>query len=651
MKSSSTSATTALRRYYSRRANWRSKIRSRSRGPSAELLTIDASGITSVESSSVFNISDGKVASVIDILIQGLTLTGAQNSAIRNRENLTLTSMTLSGNKSNSGGALWMELVSNSPVTGLNMIDSTIVNNVSTGSVGGAIYFRGDGDQISIRNTVISGNKVDSIDFGGGGAIYVAGPRNQLEIIDTRIENNTALNGGGVYILNFAGGDVHIIGSEISHNTALLGGGGIYAGGDHLQIDRSTITENVAGDSGGGLRFSGFILSEVVINESTISGNSATGGGGGIDFDGRILSITQSTFSDNSSYVGGAIFASYLVLNNSTVSGNSARSVGGGIYSRHSATIINSTISLNSAGYSGGGISAKGTMLEGSLVANNTATTMPDVAFRIGIDSGLFKPSHSLIGYFANPILAEAPLGAPDANGNLIGGPVHGVIDPLLGPLADNGGPTFTHALLPGSPAINAGDPTLILGTNGVPEFDQRGAPFTRIAGGRIDIGAYESQPAAGTFDGDFDGDGDVDGRDFLAWQRNYGAAGPQVTKAQGDATGDHDVDANDLAVWQATYGRQLSGLTAQQLSVGPVLNAESQEPQLRLPLWPLDSRQFHVAERKSDLVPPDVSVEVHSLDQALENWTPPRRLQRTRHRHAPYSQIQSSRARLGKCV
>ena len=97
--------------------------------------------------------------------------------------------------------------------------------------------------------------------------------------------------------------------------------------------------------------------------------------------------------------------------------------------------------------------------------------------------------------------IVEAPVGSPDANGNLIGGPVHGVIDPLLGPLADNGGfelpdgsHILTHALLPGSPAINAGDLSAVAGMNGVSEFDQRGEPFGRIVGGRIDIGAFEYQ-------------------------------------------------------------------------------------------------------------------------------------------------------------
>ncbi len=81
----------------------------------------------------------------------------------------------------------------------------------------------------------------------------------------------------------------------------------------------------------------------------------------------------------------------------------------------------------------------------------------------------------------------------PRNGGNLIG--MGGSpIDPLLGPLADNGGPTATHALLIGSPAIDMGDPNAVAGAGGVPQFDQRGAPFTRVHGAQIDMGAFELQ-------------------------------------------------------------------------------------------------------------------------------------------------------------
>ena len=154
----------------------------------------------------------------------------------------------------------------------------------------------------------------------------------------------------------------------------------------------------------------------------------------------------------------------------------------------------------------------------------------------------------SIIGYKTGRNLAEAPVGRPDANGNLIGGPIHGIIDPLLGPLRDNGGPTMTHALLPGSPALNAGDPSIpFLAT----EFDQRGVGYSRVAFDRIDIGAYEAQIAPSA---DFDSDGDVDGSDFLTWQRGFGQA--NALRMDGNSDDDTDVDASDLAAWTVSFGQ-----------------------------------------------------------------------------------------------
>jgi hypothetical protein len=93
-------------------------------------------------------------------------------------------------------------------------------------------------------------------------------------------------------------------------------------------------------------------------------------------------------------------------------------------------------------------------------------------------------------------------------------GDTTGETNPLLGPLTYNGGPTKTHALLVGSPAINAGNPMAVAGAGGVPLFDQRGALFSRVSpsGGRIDIGAFEWRPIVL---GDFNGDGVVNALDI----------------------------------------------------------------------------------------------------------------------------------------
>ena len=125
--------------------------------------------------------------------------------------------------------------------------------------------------------------------------------------------------------------------------------------------------------------------------------------------------------------------------------------------------------------------------------------------------------------------MTEASVGAPDADGNLIGGPVGGVIDPRLGPLTNNGGRTFTHALLPDSPAIDMGDPLAVAGSDDVPQFDQRDAAYSRIVGGRIDMGAFERGVA-----GDTNGDGKVDFADFVNLANHFGTG-------QGWAEGNFD--------------------------------------------------------------------------------------------------------------
>ena len=97
------------------------------------------------------------------------------------------------------------------------------------------------------------------------------------------------------------------------------------------------------------------------------------------------------------------------------------------------------------------------------------------------------------------------------------------VTNPMLGPLADNGGPTKTHALLVGSSAIDAGNPAALAGAGGVPFYDQRGPPIGRVSGGRIDIGAVERQPIPAAVFGDYNKNGTVDAADYVVWRKTLG--------------------------------------------------------------------------------------------------------------------------------
>jgi len=187
--------------------------------------------------------------------------------------------------------------------------------------------------------------------------------------------------------------------------------------------------------------------------------------------------------------------------------------------------------------------------IDHSIVATNTDDGQgPDLL------AGMTTPTvtFSLLGDNTGTGLIEAPVDMPDANGNLIGDPDGmGIIDPMLAPLADNGGPTQTHALLAGSPAIDAGDP----GFTPPPDFDQRNAPFARLFGGRVDIGSYERQTGDMDFDGDVDHD-DVDAlvlglTDVDAYEVLYRAP----PNSNGDIDGDGDLDFDDISGFAELLG------------------------------------------------------------------------------------------------
>ena len=114
--------------------------------------------------------------------------------------------------------------------------------------------------------------------------------------------------------------------------------------------------------------------------------------------------------------------------------------------------------------------------------------------------------------------------------------------------MADNGGPTATHALLTGSPAINAGDPAF----EGL-QFDQRRDPFARIANGRVDIGAFELQPVL--LGGDANSDGSVAFDDFLVLSVNFGRK--DAVWADGDFNNDAEVNFADFLILAANFGQQ----------------------------------------------------------------------------------------------
>lgn len=214
--------------------------------------------------------------------------------------------------------------------------------------------------------------------------------------------------------------------------------------------------------SGGGIINMGTLL----VNESTISENLGEGGGGGIVNTGfSTATIINSTLTGNQGGIGGAIWNNLanFYITNSTFSNNSAQDVGGAIYNVGDMAITNSTLYVNIATNSGGGIFNESSS---SLKYNNTI-----IAGSTGGDC------HNAGSIYADSTHNLVEDGSCNTATNLTG-------DPKLGPLADNGGPTLTLALLPGSPAIDAAHPDYCTNT------DQRGV--SRPQGSACDIGAFE---------------------------------------------------------------------------------------------------------------------------------------------------------------
>jgi Ca2+-binding RTX toxin-like protein len=358
-----------------------------------------------------------------------------------------------------------------------------------TGASVGAVWINPN-STAEISNSLITNNEItvasafyESNQDGSGITNY-----GTLLLKDSTISNNKAARfGGGIYNADTATAIIN--NTTISGNTAAQNAGGILNFGT-ATINNTTISNNSAEKSGGGISngdgFSYDTAGTITINNTTISGNSAKENGGGI-FNG-----------DGFSYDTAGI----ITMNNTTISGNSARENGGGIFNREKTYLNNSTITNNTADLDsnnngkGGGIynfdDGYGTTEEvytkNTIIAGN-------------FDTGIYNPdiygpingnNHNLIGNI-NGASGTIGTGTDIVKPNI-----------LLGLLQNNGGTTQTHALLDGSPAINAGKNSLVPldtkdldgdgNTTETIPFDQRGTGFSRIANNLVDIGAFEFQ-------------------------------------------------------------------------------------------------------------------------------------------------------------
>src|SRR5271166_2962234 len=441
-------------------------------GPGPSALRVARSGASQTPAFRIFTVGRGAV-----IKITGLTITGgsaADGGGIGNAGSLSLVNTTISGNSA-VGPPLSSEATLGGGIENsgtLSVTDSTFSGNSASGGFlsfesGGGI---GNSGTLSVTDSTFSSNSATSAitpDLSAGGAASGGGIGNSgtLSVTNSTFSGNSAsVDGGGGGIGNFGTLTVATVtNSTFSGNSATgpidSSGGGINNGGT-LTVTNSTISDNSATASGGGIDNGGTLT---VIN-STISGNSVTGtifaymfgSGGGIDNQyGGTLTVTNSTISGNSATVREE---------------NQMEGYGGGIADSGVGSITYVTVADNSAA-SGGGVAI--TFGAQSLFDSIDSIFQNTQGGNVSVAAGVFRSlGHNL--FSDDPGISIAPTDRVNTN-------------PLLGPLANNGGPTLTQALLPGSPAINAGIPVVGITT------DQRGAP--RPAGSAPDIGAFQVQP------------------------------------------------------------------------------------------------------------------------------------------------------------
>jgi hypothetical protein len=305
------------------------------------------------------------------------------------------------------------------------------------------------------KQLAVSGNnatRVFTIDDGVDGNFLTVGFEG-LTIRNGKTGNGSGLEISGGGILNL---ERLTLSNSMVLNNESANGGGIYNSGT-LDVFNSTIANNVAGTGGGlmnGPSNTGRIGSTNLFS-STVSSNRAAGIGG-------IVNVVQAPFQG------------VLRLNNSTITNNQGTFGTGGIFSQN-AVLTDSSI----------------------IAGNRSEQTTPDVT------GSFVSQGYNLVGQVGSAT-------GFGATGDQVG-TAAAPIDPRFGPLQDNGGPTLTHALLAGSPAIDAGRP----GFAGI-QFDQRGAGFARVVDGNgdgssvIDIGAFEVQePPLNVING-------TSGKDFL---------------------------------------------------------------------------------------------------------------------------------------
>lgn len=329
----------------------------------------------------------------------------------------------------------------------------------------------------SLRQAIVDAHNGDTIDFGVAGTI-------SLSTGELLVDKSITISGPGAARLAVDGN----LASRVFHVSS-----GVTAAIARLTITNGTGWADDLSNTGGGVYNDHATLT---LDSCTVSGSYAGYGGGGVHNSSGTLTVTNTTLSGNwaaapgSVGSGGAIFNdgdATLTVINSTFSGNRSYYLGGAVYNDGGATLTvnNSTFSDN-YDFDGDAIFNMGSMTIGSTILNGSYGNLYN-----------FYGTVTSLGY---NLSSDAAAGVLTAIGDQIN------TDPMLGPLQDNGGPTFTHAPLTGSPAIDAGK-NFMAGTT-----DQRGPGFVRTfdytsiananGGDGTDIGAFEVQPPTPAYAG-----------------------------------------------------------------------------------------------------------------------------------------------------
>ncbi|MCB9419753.1 MAG: hypothetical protein H6667_08110 [Ardenticatenaceae bacterium] len=393
-------------------------------------------------------------------------------------------------------------------------------------TIGAAVAKAVDNDTIQIAAGTYAENNIEvfkilTITGAGAGSTIIDGNHAgrvirttvNLTLSGVTIQNGATItpssnifNVGGGAILN--SGALIIQNSVLKNNSALGSGGAIFTLNNALVIENTEILSNTAEGLGGGI-YGYNANGAITLTNSLLAGNTAVGiYGGGIDTNGPLY-LRDTTVRDNSAatFGGGLKIHNQAVLENVTLTGNQSES-GAALFSQQGAiTLTNSTVSGNTANNNYGGIYVSGPStsiyLQNSTIANNHRTNTVGTGYN-GLMIGNSASAAIVNTIFANN--DNRNCGGTSGNWTSLGYNLssdfycvftqtrdqQGVTNPLLGPLADNGGATLTHALLPGSPAIDAGT------NSACPAADQRGAarPYDgdNDSTATCDIGAYEAQ-------------------------------------------------------------------------------------------------------------------------------------------------------------